>query len=168
MLRASSARTMAEKKRPPLPPSLQNLLTITNPDGTPRTTKVTPSPLMSRLQHFLPEMAAANARLSPKAGEDSVSIQKIEPQKSADALNEIVKNDGKCKIPLQEEGQRETDPKRKDGNVGESAVMMDLYVDESLGELVSSGEQEGPGATKVQTGTPLVEIFSPPKSPTAK
>lgn len=52
-----------------LPPSLQKLLTVTNADGTPRTTREAkpPTELLARLEAFLPQMAQANARLPHEA-----------------------------------------------------------------------------------------------------
>lgn len=96
-----------------LPPSLRKFLTVTEPDGTTRTGRVEPSPLLSKMQAFLPQMAAANESLTGlKQGGSAVELEKVDGAK--DSTTRVSTED--------------------------LSVNMDLYVDESLGELVGAVE----------------------------
>lgn len=86
---------MEPNKSRELPASVRQFLTVTKPDKL--TSKVEPSPLLSRIEAFLPEFEAANKTLVP--GQSAVTIGKDEPAKSGD-------------------------------------VQMDIYVDDTMGELV--------------------------------
>lgn len=124
-----------------LPPSLRNFLTVTEADGAPRTGLVEPSPLLSRIQAFLPQMAAANDALDSAASEESaVQVEKVVGE------------------------EKETD---KDADA--DTVKMDLYVNESFGELVggatfeaeddSDGDyNESTEQPDTGTGRPLIEV----------
>lgn len=98
-----------------LPPSMQKFLTVTEPDGTARTTQVQPSPLLGKIQAFLPQMAAANENLKQaEKCESAVELEKVSSEATKPGRNVNVEDD--------------------------ISVNMDLYVDESCGKLVGGTE----------------------------
>lgn len=84
-----------------------------------------PSPLLSRLKTFLPELAEANKKLESETVDDEI----------------LVKDENKGE--LNERG----DEQKKGGEEG--VVEMSLYVDNTLGELVG-GNGEGSNIEEVQ------------------
>lgn len=145
---------MSENVKNELPKSLANFLTVTNPDGTARTTKVEPSPLLDRLKTFLPQMQAANATLEQSApGEEAVvvvqenGINGSPKRKRAQTQSEA--NAGRTGVDNTSEYESEE----------ELAVNMDLYVDKSLGELVPDDEEDEEN-DQMTKRRPLVEVLS--------
>lgn len=136
--------------RPPLTPSLQRMLTVTNPDGTPRTSQVTPSPLLSRLNTFIPRLAAANRNLS-----------KTPPQIDPFTPTKLQSNS---------HHPRQSPSSQSEALPNPPAVTMSLYVDDSLGNLVPSSDpsDNSPNSNKYPKHSvpPLVEMipqYSPPR-----
>lgn len=110
------------------------MLTVTEPDGTPRTEAVKPSPLLARLDAFLPKLAAANDSLLSSPTPDDAFTPQEEPLNPSQS-------------PLLEpRTHRQDDPKSApsvtDGSADESAVTMSIYIDQTLGQLVPSGQPE--------------------------
>lgn len=118
-----------------LPPSLQKFLTVTNEDGTPRTTAVPPSSLLSRLEAFLPEMESANKKLDSAActGMD-ISRAQLRRERAKGQENDNTTENESGEESEEEGAEQETD--------GVATVSMDIYVDNSFGELVPSAEGE--------------------------
>lgn len=110
-----------------VPPSLRNFLTVTEPDGSARTKKVTPSPLLSRLEAFLPEIARANSELVERpAGAPGVVVEKVASHERSSKLEkqgDMQPANASCEGDSAEEEE-------------DLSVRMDLYVDNTLGKLV--------------------------------
>jgi hypothetical protein len=159
-----------DSKAPPaLPASLRSMLTVTpRPSalGAWVTDAVAPSALVSRLEAFLPQLAAANAALPDAPGAPCVEIkhkgadgaeseeESEEESENSDAgfagvadHDDPIAHEGDEEAEEEDEGC-ETKPVRAPGK----AVHMDLYVDAALGELVPRDEDAAP--TK-----PLIEVL---------
>lgn len=126
-----------------LPLNLRKFLTVTEPDGAPRSGRVERSALLNRLEVFLPRLKSANDALAGDAVRESiVHVEKVAPS-SKDGLR----------------------PKGA-GEEGALRVDMDLYVNESLGELVGGDNEELKGVERdglpfeKKKKRPLVQIIS--------
>lgn len=125
---------------------LRKFLTVTEPDGAPKTGRVEPSGLLGRLENFLPQLKAANEALQPEDhGQQAVQIEKVKTSK-----------------PLESEEIEETERQQ---------VKMDLYVDESLGELVGTSDEKNQKDAKHKTLSgqlgkrPLIQVLSESELP---
>lgn len=144
------------------PPSLEKLLTVTTPGaGVTAATKAPappsdlppPTDLLSRLDAFLPQLARANERM-PAASDDVVIQTQTQPP-AADELTPV-----KTTATSKEGGAKQESSKRLEDKVTSEApaaepkaqgqqehgveagsVEMDLFVDNSLGQLVASEKE---------------------------
>jgi hypothetical protein len=145
-----------------LPPSLRAMRRMSNcpetkTNGMPL---VAPSPLLARMQDFLPRMAAANADLPSGGTADTQSCVEIMDKDDASTSDSVV---GSCRASgLETRPSPHGRSPGQDTNVGfsldkvvketaerhssaDDAVVMDLYVDDTCGELVARDEDARPG-----------------------
>jgi hypothetical protein len=140
-----------------LPPSLRAMLRMSNgPEAmTNWTPFVAPSPLLARMQDFLPRMAAANADLPSNGTADTQSCVEIMDKDDASTSASV----GGCgrASGLEARPSLHSHSSGHDANIGfsldevpnetagrhsseDDAVVMDLYVDNTCGELVARDE----------------------------
>jgi len=134
-----------------VPASLRQFLTVTEADGSARTNEVEPSPLLARLEAFLPKIAEANKQLEQHEAEGSgISLEKIdnadeETGRISGALGKLAK------------GTVDEDHEDEESEDEELSVHMDLYVDSSLGKLVADEDD-------AEADDALVEVIPEEKS----
>lgn len=95
---------------------------------------VRPSPLLARLDAFLPKLAAANDSLRSSPTSDDAFIPKKEPTNPPQSPH------------VQPRTHRQDDTKTTTNVTDQfsdgSAVTMNIYIDQSLGQLVPSDQAE--------------------------
>jgi hypothetical protein len=143
-----------------LPPSLRAMLRMSNGPETKTNVMplVAPSPLLARMQDFLPRMAAANAGLPSDGTADTQSCVEIMDKDDVSTSDSV---GGSCTVIEPRPSPHGPSP-GQDTNVGfsldkvvketaerhssaDDAVVMDLYVDNTCGELVARDEFARPG-----------------------
>lgn len=142
-----------------LPSSLQKMLTVTDANGSCQTTERSAPPidLLARLDAFLPELAKANAALqsgTPPAPDTVVAVASSKPDEVGIKVRSSKRhgtNGDKSTISLKEATNstpntsvrsEETKSASVDAHVAtdssQAVIEMDLFVDNSLGQLVPS------------------------------
>lgn len=143
-----------------LTPALADKLLVADGARRERPGAVAPSPLLARMQRFLPELAAANERLGGagagvvdscveivergegRLGEESehgISDEGSEVDDAAGLPVAFEEEEGSQARGMDAKGVGETSERRN--TVGQSKVQMDIYIDGSLGELVKTEEE---------------------------
>lgn len=120
----------------PIPDSLEKLLNVVPRAGnTGATSAVEPSKLLDKLDAFLPQLKAANSQLDN--GSDADKLNSIPAPKL---------------VPKSTDVDADRDADEEEEMDEELTVNMDVYVDESQGELVANS------TNKPKDAKPLIEV----------
>jgi hypothetical protein len=141
-----------------LPPSVRAMLRISGDSADPQPQTIQamgPSPLLARMQDFLPLMAAANAALPEKSASGGTCVEILHQGGGESPKRRPIPNlNQEATSPVEQTRESPSGP--ADGTpaishdaldkmaAGEGDVLMDLYVDNTCGELVSRQEDAGP------------------------
>lgn len=124
-----------------IPISLEKLLTVTPSGGLANNTAVEPSQLLAKLNTFLPKLKEANKAL---LSEDSHKMNSIPAPVVVTTDNTALPSSETKTVPSTELAASQAND--------ELAVNMDVYLDNSLGELVPNAEsakiEDGEDKTK--------------------
>ncbi len=121
-----------------VPKSLERLLTVTGPPSTGVTSAVEPSSLLAKLDSFLPKLKEANSRLEQTEHEKLNSIPAPEPVQIKEEKDDVKNED-------------------EDSEDDELVVNMDVYLDNTLGELVPNAETANQDKSQGKKN-PLIEV----------